>query len=512
MDPHEFSEARTIGAILTDQASRRRNETFLVFEGRETSYADLLDRARGVAGGFRAMGLRRGDRVGLLLPNVPEFLTAWLGAMLNGLVVVPINPVYTPDEFRYILANAGAAGLVTIAPRCADVAAVMNDLPALRHRISVGGGHDAFVPFEALSLAKPANTSDTGPTPEDPAAIIYTSGTTGHPKGVVLTHRNYHFDAWSLTTHLRASEKDRFLCFLPLYHVNAQVVSVLSALLVGGALILLREFKPAQFLADVARTRATTFSAVPTVYAILNTLPNAAEYDLSSLRYCVCGAAPMPVEVFQSFERTFGARIVEGYGLSEATCGNCVNPLDDGRPRKVGSIGVPLPGQTLAIVDDSGRELADDEVGEIVIKGPAIMREYFQNPAATAEALRDGWLHTGDLGYRDPDGFYFIVGRKKEMIIRGGANIYPKEIEEVLYQHPGVQEAAVIGLPDPIWGETVCACLVPKEGSTLVEEEILERCRQRLAPYKVPARVVLMDRFPKTPTGKIQKNKIVASI
>jgi long-chain acyl-CoA synthetase len=344
--------------------------------------------------------------------------------------------------------------------------------------------------------------------PQDAAAIIYTSGTTGHPKGVVLTHHNYHYDAWSLTEHLGCDATDRFLCFLPLYHVNAQVVSVLSAVHVGGALILLEAFSPTAFLSAVARYRATTFSAVPTVYAILNTLDDAERFDLSSLRYCVCGAAPMPVEVFTTFEKKYGAKIVEGYGLSEATCGNCVNPLRPGAERKIGSIGVPLPGQEMAILDDAGEPLGSDEVGEIAIRGPAVMREYFGNPDATREAIVDGWLRTGDLGRRDDDGYYFIVGRKKEMIIRGGQNIYPKEIEEVIYTHPAVQEAAVIGVAHPIWGESVCACVVPKPGASVDPDAIVALCRERLADYKVPARVVAFDAFPKTPTGKIQKNRI----
>jgi len=508
-EQHEVPPSRTIGDVLTARRSSHPDRTFLLFEGAEWTYGEMYDRARSAAAGFRAAGMRPGDRVGILLPNVPDFLTAWFGAMLEGLVVVPLNPAYKPDEIRYILANAEASGVVTVAARCADIEGIRGSLPALRHAWSTGGHEGSFAPFERLLETTGSSDTARGPGPDDPACIIYTSGTTGHPKGVVLTHRNYHFDAWSLITHFQATEHDRFLCFLPLYHVNAQVVSVLSALLVGGALVLLREFKPAQFFAALAQSRATTFSAVPTVYAILNTLPDAERYDLSSLRFCVCGAAPMPVEVFQTFERKFGAKIVEGYGLSEATCGSCVNPLGEGAVRKVGSIGVPLPGQMLAILDDAGNELSSGQVGEIAVRGPATMREYFNDPAATAEALRGGWLHTGDLGYRDDDGFYFIVGRKKEMIIRGGANIYPKEIEEILYRHEAVQEAAVIGEPDPIWGETVCACLVPKEGRTIDAEDVLALCRRHLADYKVPARVAVLKSLPKTPTGKIQKNKIV---
>ncbi len=498
----------TLGRLVADRGVDSGSEPAVFFEDEVISYAELADSVRSVASGFLAAGLRPGDRVGLLLPNTPDFLRAWLGAAAAGLVTVPINPAYKPDEIRYILSDSAAAGLVTVEGRVGDVESVSVQLPELSARFVTDGHARGWTPFADLSGDTDADwPPDAGPG--DPAAIIYTSGTTGRPKGVVLSHRNYLFDTWSLVTHIGATASDRFLCFLPLYHVNAQVVSVLSAFYVGGALALLREFKPQTFFENVARYRATTFSAVPTVYAILNTLPDVERYDLSSLRYCVCGAAPMPVEVFNTFEETFGAKICEGYGLSEATCGNCVNPLGEGAQRKIGSIGVPLPGQRMAILDDEGREQPDETVGEIVVGGDALMQGYFNNPKATSAAFTGDWLRTGDLGYRDADGFYFIVGRKKEMIIRGGVNIYPKEIEEVLYRHPSVQEAAVVGLPDDVWGETVCACVVPKPGAGVSDEELVSLCAEHLADYKVPERVERFDAFPKTPTGKIQKNEIV---
>jgi long-chain acyl-CoA synthetase len=506
-----FENPRTLGRLLIDQAERRGSKTYLYHEDLEVSYRDLLDRVERVRAGLSAAGIRGGDRLALLLTNGPEFLYAWFGAALLGAVTVPINPAYRSEEIRYILDDAGASGIVVDGARRTDIDAIRDRLPALRLRITLGEAGNGWQSFEDLCTGAEARSGAPadGARPEDAAAIIYTSGTTGHPKGVVLTHRNYHFDAWSLVTHLKTGPDDRFLCFLPLFHVNAQVVSVLSALLVGGSLVLLREFKPSTFLETVARYRATTFSAVPTVYAILNTLPDAERYDLSSLRFCICGAAPMPVEVFTTFERKFNATIVEGYGLSEATCGSCINPVGVAEKRKIGSIGVPLPGQEMKIFDDGDRELPDGQIGEIVVRGEAVMREYFRNPTATAETLRGAWLHTGDLGYRDADGYFFIVGRKKEMIIRGGENIYPKEIEEIVYRHPAVQEAAVVGVPDPIWGEIVCACVVPKAGVKVAKQEIVDLCRANLADFKVPSRVEIVESFPKTPTGKIQKGKII---
>ena len=501
----------TIADLLADRLDDHADDVFLMFEGEETSYREVIERAAAFAGGLERAGVTPGDRVAVLLPNTPEFLYVWFGNALAGAVTVPMNPAYTPDEIRYILENSEASAIVTFAGKRPDIDSIGN-VSSITHRVLVGDGasapwtgYESFLePTPFSTFREPGRRVAAG----DPASIIYTSGTTGHPKGVVLSHGSYVFDSWSLVEHIHNDHRDRFMCFLPLFHVNAQVVSVLSALYVGGRLVLLREFKPTTFFETLAETGATTFSAVPTVYAILNTLPDADRYDLSSLRYCVCGAAPMPVEVFETFERRFGATIVEGYGLSEATCGNCVNPAGTDAVRKIGSIGIPLPGQEMAVADDAGAHLPDGEVGELLVRGPALMKEYFGNPDATAEALRNGWLHTGDLGYRDPDGYYFIVGRKKEMIIRGGINVYPKEIEEVIYRHDAVQEAAVVGEPNDIWGETVCACVVPKPGTNVDPESVLDLCRGSLAAFKVPERVVVLPEFPKTPTGKIQKNRI----
>jgi long-chain acyl-CoA synthetase len=314
----------TIADILAARLADRADETFLMFEGEEVSYRDIIESASAFAGGLKRAGVKRGDRVAVLLPNLPEFLYVWLGNALAGMVTVPMNPSYTPDEIRYILADSAASVVITYPEKCADIDAI-GDVPALSHRIVVAGaGAGSWSTYEAFVSPTPFaefRGSGRSVAPDETASIIYTSGTTGHPKGVILSHASYVFDTWSLIEHIHNDHHDRFMCFLPLFHVNAQVVSALSALFVGGRLVLLREFKPTTFFETLAETRATTFSAVPTVYAILNTLPDADRYDLSSLRYCVCGAAPMPVEVFETFERRFGATIVEGYGLSEATCG-----------------------------------------------------------------------------------------------------------------------------------------------------------------------------------------------
>ena len=377
---------------------------------------------------LRQARIKPGDRVALLLPNGPDFIVQYFGIMAAGAVAVPVNTVLKEPEIAYILKDSGAAAVVGTGGLT---------------RLDNGGA---------------------GPAAGEAAAIIYTSGTTGFPKGAVLTHRNYLFDVENTVAAIGMNAGDRFLCFLPLFHVNGQVVTVLSPLWAGGSMVLMEKFAPKEFFELISRHRCTAFSGVPSVYSVLLNLPDSARYDLSSLKFCICGAAPMPVEVFHAFEAKFKAHILEGFGLSEGTCVSTVNPPPPGK-RKIGSIGLPLPGQELAIVDAEDRPLGPGEIGEIVVRGGNVMSGYWNNPAATQEALRGGWLHTGDLGTRDEEGYYTIKGRKKEMIIRGGENIYPKEIEEALYSHPKIAEAAVVGLPDRRWGEEVAAFIVLKEGA-----------------------------------------------
>jgi long-chain acyl-CoA synthetase len=365
---------------------------------------------------------------------------------------------------------------------------------------------EGTLPFSEL-MKDADKLKDREVSEEDVAGIIYTSGTTGYPKGVLLTHKNYVVNADQVSTACQMTEDDRFLCILPLFHVNGQIVTTVSPLFAGGSMVLLRGFSPKEFLPKLSHYRATAFSGVPTVYAILNNLPDAEEYDLSALRFCICGAAPMPVEVFETFERKYKAFILEGYGLSEGTCASSINPLDG--TRKIGSIGIPFKDQEMKIFDENDKELAPEQIGEIVVRGPNVMKGYYKNEEATRETLRNDWLHTGDLGYIDEDGYFFIKGRKKEMVIRGGENIYPKEIEEVLYKHPAVAEAAVVGVPDKIWGEEVAAFVVLKEGAELKPQEVIDYCKEHLANYKCPRIVEVADSLPKTATGKIQKNRII---
>jgi long-chain acyl-CoA synthetase len=341
-------------------------------------------------------------------------------------------------------------------------------------------------------------------------AIVYTSGTTGKPKGVMLTNSNYCHNSADAAAALQMGREERAMCILPLFHVNGQVATILAPLQAGASLILTEGFSPKTFFANLSRYRATLFSGVPTIYSILLHLPDRANYDLSSLRLCICGAAPMPVELFQRFETAFNTIIIEGYGLSEGTCVSTLNPVNG--ERKIGAIGLALSQQEVKIFDEQDHELPPGQIGEIVVRGPNVMLGYYKNETASAETLRNGWLHTGDLGKKDEQGYFYIVGRKKEMIIRGGENIYPKEIEELLYQHPAIKEAAVIGMPDPIWGEEVAAAIILKDSAQASGDDIIGYCREHLADYKCPRSVFFRNEFPKTATGKIQKTKLVEQL
>ena len=499
---------KTIPQLLEARAKQAPSKRFLYFKEKEISYSQLDEIANRIANGLIELGVQPGQKVCVLMTNCAEYVYCFFGISKSGAVTTPINSLLKGEEITYIINNSDAKALIAQSKFEETIDKILPKCPKLETVIIADkdGASERRVGLNRL-LAAPASRPPVEVTEENIAGIIYTSGTTGHPKGVELTHKNYLVDSGQVVAAARMTEADRFLCILPLFHVNAQVVTTLSPMYAGASMILLEGFSPKTFLPALAKYRATAFSGVPTVYAILNSLPDAEKYDLSALRFCVCGAAPMPVEVFNAFESKYKAFILEGYGLSEATCASSINPLDG--KRKIGSIGLPLEGQEMKILDDNGKELPAGQVGEIVVRGEVVMKSYYKNPEATAEALKGGWLHTGDLGCVDEDGYFYIVGRKKEMIIRGGENIYPKEAEEVLYRHPAIMEAAVVGVPDKIWGEEVMAFIILNEDAELTADEVIAYCKEHLADFKCPRKVEFVKAFPKTATGKIQKNKIV---
>jgi long-chain acyl-CoA synthetase len=449
--------------------------------------------------------VKKGDRVCVLMDNSPEFYFAYLGIIKLGAIAGPVNCWWQTKEIQYLLNDSGAVALFVDSAYRHHVDKIKGGTPALKHVIERGAADKAHLSYESILETEPRlEAADIGL--EDVATIVYTSGTTGNPKGVLLTHGNILTNSWQAGKLASIRENDVILCFLPLFHVNGLVITGTAPMYAGAQIVLRKNFSATEFWECVSKYRATIFSGVPTIYQILLATPYGADLDLGSLRYGVCGAAPMPVETIRKFEEKFNMIIIEGYGLTEATAGSTANPIDG--VRKIGSIGIPFAESEVEIFDDDDHEMPEGQVGEIVIRGGHVMKGYYNKPEDTAKALKGGWLHTGDMAYKDGDGYLFIVDRKKEMVIRGGENIYPKELEEIMYSHPDVQEAAVVGVKDEIYGEEVMACVVPKAGRTIAVEEFRAWCRENMASYKVPKYVEIRENLPKNILGKILKKEL----
>jgi len=439
------------------------------------TYDDLLAAANRVAGLLRERGVGVGDRIGLVLPNVPQFPVLFYGAAIAGAVVVPMNPLLKGREVRYYLEDSGAA-------------LVFADFTDLLERV------------------EPATeVVDRGD--DDTVVLLYTSGTTGQPKGAELTHANLATNAaLSAETLVTLQPEDVVMGCLPLFHCFGLTCGLNATVRSGASLTLLPRFDPAKALSIIGRDRVTVFEGVPTMYSAMLHAPDADRFDVSSLRTCISGGSAMPVEVMRSFEEKFGCIILEGYGLSETSPVASFNHPD--KERKPGSIGIPVRGVEMRVVDDDGKEVAAGEVGEIAISGPNVMKGYWQRDEATAEAVKDGWFHTGDMARTDDDGYFYIVDRKKDLIIRGGYNVYPREVEEALYEHEAVAEVAVVGVPHDQLGEEVAAAVALKPGASATEEELQAFAKERLAAYKYPRHLWIVDSLPKGPTGKILRREI----
>jgi acyl-CoA synthetase (AMP-forming)/AMP-acid ligase II len=437
------------------------------------------------AGTFAAMGVGPGDVVAIMLPNQVEFVVAMFAAWRLGAAVTPLNPSLTIKEASHQIVDSGA-------------------------KLVINGSGDAVVPdVRAIAVTALGDAISYRAKPiDDPSALallIYTSGTTGLPKGVMLDHANIEAMSEMGLRSLKITAADHCLLMLPLFHVNGIVVSILTPLLAGGRVTIRKRFDINTLFDDVEQLQPTYFSAVPTIYALLNALPDHVKPDTSSLRYGICGAAPASAELLKSFEERYGFPLIEGYGLSEGTCASTINPFDG--QRKPGTVGLPFPGQRIAIADAQGNHLLQGAIGEVLIHGPNVMRGYLRKTQDTAKAVVDGWLHTGDVGRIDEDGYLSIVGRMKEMIIRGGENIYPKEIEDALTEHPKVLEAGVIGVPHVTLGEAVVAYVALRQGLEGPVEQLDEHCAERLTRYKRPS-IILVDSLPKNAMGKIDKKKL----
>ncbi|NRA10296.1 MAG: long-chain fatty acid--CoA ligase [Myxococcales bacterium] len=490
-----------LGSILRGSAARRPEHVALRLDAYTLSYAELDRAARGVAAGLLDRGVAPGDKVALMIPNVPEFSIAYFGILYAGATVVPLNVLLAAPEVEYHLRDSGSCLLIAHSlfgdPAAAGAAAA--GVPLLAADADDGLG--ALAATEGVDGPRPTNPADT-------AVILYTSGTTGKPKGAELTHSNLFLNCALVVPRLvPVTHEEVALATLPLFHSFGQTVIQNACIALGATFTLLPRFEPGAAFEVIARDGVTLFAGVPTMYFGLLHHETATPPDTSSLRLCMSGGAPMPVEVMKAFEEKFSVQILEGYGLSETSPVASFNDLE--RSRKPGSIGYPVWGVEMQIVDDKDHPLPDGERGEICIRGHNIMKGYLGREEATAESMRGGWFHSGDVGIRDADGAFFIVDRIKDMIIRGGFNVYPREIEEVLYAHESIVEAAVLGVPHESHGEEVKAVVVSSDPA-LDAEALIAWCRERLAAYKYPRVVEFVKELPKGPTGKILKRELVS--
>src|SRR5829696_6548121 len=494
------AEPRSIPELLRQRVSAAPDKLFLFSEPdkRQFTYKELEAAVMRTARMLAAKGVRMGDVVSLLLPNSVEYVIAYFACWQLGALAGPINSLLKSQEIAYVISNSEAKALLLNSEFLPMIESIRADLP------------DVVIAFD--SEAEATGTESPAPEPEisaeDEAIIIYTSGTTGKPKGCLLTHGNVIANARQISTWLGFTETDRLLTMMPLFHMNAVSVTTMSALYAGGSTVVSPKFTASRFWQIISDYEITSFGSVATMLSmLLSTYPDGVPAGLktSQLRFAMCGSAPVPAEVLRRFEETFKCLVIEGYGLSESTCRSTFNPPD--QRRRAGSCGLPI-GNEMRVVDDDNREVADGELGEIVLRGENVLKGYYKNDTANASAFRNGWFHTGDIGYRDADGFYYIVDRKSDMIIRGGENIYPREIDEVLYQHPDIAAAAVVGVNDELYGEEVAAVVVLKPGASCSEQEVIDFCKARLADFKCPKTVRFVEDIPKGPTGKLLKREL----
>ncbi len=536
--PHSIEIPKITLAELWNEAVQKNPQGVAVtYFGKKLTYQQMNHYTNQLVKGLARLGVKQGERVAIILPNIPQYVMAHFAALKLGAILVPTNPLYVERELKYQLNDSEvkiAIVLDLVLPRLLKI----KDQTSLKD-IIVTGVHDFLptwlkflYPLKAkkegkwvkvsrrphLHLLKDILSEDFPnnlPTPdvkhEDIAMFLYTGGTTGISKGAILTHRNLVSNAlqirsWYTDLH---ENNEVILCALPFFHSYGLTSCLHFAVILKSNMILIpnpRDIK--KILQAIQKYKVTLFSAVPTLYVAINNFPEVQKYNLTSVKACISGGAPLPLEVAKKFESLINGRLVEGYGLSEASPVTHANPILG--KRKEGSIGLPLPNTEAMVVDsDTGKPLPTGETGELIIKGPQVMQGYWNKKEETRKVLKNGWLYTGDMAKVDEDGYFYIVDRKKDMIIAGGYNIFPREIEEVLYEHPKVQEAAVIGVPDEYRGETVKAFIVCKQGENATEEEIVQFCKQRLAAYKVPKMIEFRDELPKSNIGKILRRVLV---
>jgi long-chain acyl-CoA synthetase len=528
-----------VARLIEDNETRFGEYEFLQFNGLWHSNVEMNRLANRLGNALQSLGIKKGDRVGVQLLNCPQLIQSFLAAFKIGATLLPINPALRADELAYIYQDSGLKALIS-SPDCMDrIWEARSKTPALKNIIVLGDATpDDTLSFDKIVNEAPAELVMAETDNDDVAVILYTAGTTGKPKGVMLTHYNWYthvsgyyelvlLDTRGVTVKGMIKEPEAgqgkktkkevevfgvsrnrvSLITLPLFH-GYGVFAVNLEFLTGGKLVVLPRWDAVEAMKAIEQFKVTEFRGVPTMYIQLLNHPDASKYDLSSLQTCICGSAPMPLEVARSWKERYGIDIWEGYGLTEATTVNCGNAAGK-RPPKYGSIGKCYQKcNTMKIFDQDEKELPTGQIGEIVIKGPGVMKGYWKKPEETAKVIRDGWLHTGDIGYMDDDGYIYLTERKKDLIIRGGENVYPKEVEDVLHRHPQVLEVGVIGIPDAVYGEEVKAFVVLKTSGSACEAELIDFCKQHLPAYKRPKSIRLMDELPKSALGKILRREL----
>ncbi len=528
-----------LGSLIDDNIKRFGKYDFVYYQGKSHTNLEINATANKLANALKNLGINRGDRVGVQLLNCPELLQSFFAIFKIGAILVPVNPALSVQELIYLYRDAGLAALVTAADFIPKVKEARREAPQLKHTIIVGSADpDDGLSYYKIIEKEPAEIELADTDNDDVAVMIYTAGTTGNPKGVMLTHYNWYTHITGYyelvlldnrgievkgkvvgTADMRPGIINRdatafgvareriSLVTLPLYH-GYGVFAMSLEFLTGGRMVLLSRWDTEEAMKCIQQYRITEFRGVPTMYIQLLNHPAADKYDLSSLQISICGSAPMPLEVARQWKDKYGIDIWEGYGLSEATTVNCGN-IASGKEPKYGSIGKCYQKcNTISIFGPDDKELPPGETGEIVIKGPCVMKGYWNKPKETAEAVRNGWLYTGDIGHKDKDDYIYITERKKDLIIRGGENVYPKEVENVLHKHPQVLECGVIGVPDRTYGEEVMAFVVLKAAGSATQEELLQFCREQLPAFKRPKVIEFMDALPKSSVGKILRREL----
>lgn len=503
-----MSSIPNLVTCLQQTAQRYADNAAIISAGKTVTFSDFNELSDRMAAALLEHGIKKGDRVAIYSINSDMFAIAYFGIIKAGAVAVPINLLLPASEILYILQDAGVSGLIYHPMFSDNVSALRPDLKDLTCEFIIGESSNSGILSTDDILAQSAKPPAVEFDPkQDVVSIIYTSGTTGHPKGAMLTHQNLIANTTSTFKAIQVEPgRDILFVVLPMFHSFAHTVGMILPLLHGCSFVPFPKFD-VQLVADaIEQTGATVFMGVPAMYGALLTLAEGEEQKLKTLRYCISGAAAMPLSIMEKFEARFAKAIYEGDGPTECSPVTCVNPIDG--KRKPGSVGVPIPDVEMAIRDADGKVVPDNEIGEIVVRGENIMKGYWQHPKETAESFFDDWYRTGDLGYQDDDGYFYIVDRLKDMLIVNGENVYPKMVEDVLHQCPGIKEAAVIGQADELRGEVPIAYVSKDQASELSEQDVVDFCKDKLAKFQLPRTVYFMESLPKTPTGKILKREL----